>query len=104
MKSIRQLEKETVKSKQSAQELEDRTRIHEQRLEEAKQRMEKLEEEDRERCRKTAEILKEFEKNSSNGPFFESLLEILTNYQGTYQVLFFRYEYCSAMTLPISIT
>lgn len=90
LKSISQLEKETAKATETAQELEDRAKVQEQRLEEAKLRFEKIEQEDRERCKKTAELLREFEKNSCNGPFFQSLLEILINYQGNeLRTLFF---------------
>ena len=79
---MRQLEKENIRVKEHALELEKRTERQKYRLEQANQRMKKIEEEEEERCRKTAALLKEFEKNSANGPFFQSLLEILGNFQG----------------------
>lgn len=65
--------------------MEKRSKLHQYQVEQAQQRMQKLEEEDKERCRKTADILWEFKAKSCNGPFFDSLLEILTNYQGTFE-------------------
>ena len=82
LKTLRQLEKESGRAKEYAQELLDRTNIQEQRFEQAKLRMEKIEEEEKDRCRKTAELLKEFESHCASGPFFESLLGILSNFQG----------------------
>ena len=90
------MEKERLRAQESAKELEERAKVHEYRVEQAQIRMKKIEEEERERCRKTANLLKELENNSSKGPFFESLLDILLNYQGTnlflhYQTFFLAY-------------
>lgn len=82
LKSLRQLEIETLRAKELSVEMEKKTKVHEYRVEQAQQRMKQIEEDDQERCRKTAAILKEFEEQSGNGPFFESLLNILINYQG----------------------
>ena len=71
-----------MKAKEASAELKKKAKIHEYRLEQAKIKMKKIESDDRDRCRKTAEILKEFEKHSGNGPFFESLLNVLLNFQG----------------------
>ena len=76
------MEKDKIRSEEQAKEIEKRAEIQEYRLEQANLRMKKIEEEEEERCRQTAELLKEFEKNSCNGPFFKKLLEILVNYQG----------------------
>ena len=84
MRTLKQLEEETVRAKQKSLELEKRAKVEEYRLEQAKQRMEKIEEEEKERCHQTAEILKEFESKSGNSPFFESLLKILGNFQGIF--------------------
>ena len=66
--------------------MEKKSKVQEYRLEQAQQRMKQIEDEDKERCRKTAAILKEFEKQTGNGPFFQSLLDILINYQGNYTI------------------
>lgn len=79
---MRQLEKERLRAQQASMEREEKLKVHTYRLEEAQKRMAKIEEEEKERCSKTAEILKMFEQSSANGPFFNSLLEILTNFQG----------------------
>ena len=71
--------------------MEQRAQTQKYRLEQAEIRMKNIEEEEKARCRKTAEILKEFERKSCNGPFFESLLDILTNFQGNF--FFFIYIY-----------
>lgn len=84
LKTLRQLEKETLRAKEVSVDLEKRAEIHEYRVKQAQQRMQQIEDEDKERCIKTAALLKEFEKNSTSGPFFESLLSILVNYQGKY--------------------
>lgn len=81
------MEKETERAKKSSIDLEKKAKVQENRLEQARLRMDKIEAEDKERCQKTAAILKEFEKNSCNGPFFKSLLEILTNFQGKFKIL-----------------
>lgn len=82
LKSLDQLQKEAARAKERSFEIEQRTKVNEYRLEQAKSRMQKIEEEEKERCRKTADILKDFERKSCNGPFFQSLLAILTNFQG----------------------
>ena len=82
LKTLRQLEKERLRVQESAKELEERAKVQEYRLEQAKLRMQKIVDEDRERCKKTAALLKEFEQNSCKGPFFDSLLDILLNFQG----------------------
>ena len=82
LKTLRQLEKETIRAKELSEEMEKKAKIHESRVEQAQQRMKKIEDEDKERCLKTASLLKDFEKNSCKGPFFESLLSILVNFQG----------------------
>ena len=69
-----------------SKELENRAKQQEQRLEQSQLRMQSIEAEEREKCKKTAALLKEFEDNSGNGPFFESLLAILTNFQGIIKV------------------
>lgn len=84
LKTLHQLEKETQRANDSAKELKQRTQIHEYRLQQATEKMKKIEDDERERCKKTSDLLKEFEKNSANGPFFNSLLDILTNFQGIY--------------------
>lgn len=82
LRTLNQLEKETRRQKQSSIDLEKRVQVQEFRLEQATIRMEKIDEEEKMKCMKTSALLKEFEKASCNGPFFESLLNILTNYQG----------------------
>lgn len=44
--------------------------------------MKKIEKDEKDRCKKTAELLKAFEEESGNGPFFDSLQHILLNFQG----------------------
>ena len=89
LKSLRQLELETARAKEASVELEKKSKLHQYRVEQAEARMQKIEEEEKERCRKTAEILKKFQANSCNGPFFESLLDILTNFQGKTLIISF---------------
>ena len=84
LKSLSQLKKEHERAKKANHELEQRTKVQTYRLEQATMRMKKIEEEERERCKKTAELLKKFQQNSCNGPFFDSLLDLLTNFQGIY--------------------
>ena len=76
---------ETARAKEANLELEQRNKVQQYRLEQAQSRMNKIEEEEREKCRLTAEIIKKFEQNSCNGPFFESLLELLYNFQGKFK-------------------
>lgn len=87
LKSLNQLKVETARAQQASYEREKRIKVEKYRVEQAEIRMKNIEEEERERCRKTAKILKEFERKSCNGPFFEKLLEILTNYQGIVQCI-----------------
>lgn len=82
LKSLNQLEIETARAKQASLEMEKKNKVQKYRLEQAQARMRKIEEEEKERCRKTAEIFKKFQENSCNGPFFQSLIDILTNFQG----------------------
>ena len=82
MKTLHQLEKESLRVQESSKELEMRANQQEERLKEAKLRMQKIEDEEREKCKKTSAILKEFQKKTGNGPFFETLLDILLNFQG----------------------
>ena len=79
---MRQIAKEAARVKASSNELKKKAQVQEYRLEEATIRMRKIEADDKERCRKTAALLKDFEEKSGNGPFFESLLNLLINYQG----------------------
>ena len=73
-----------MRANESARKLEERAKWQEYRLEQASLKMKKIEEEEREKCKKTAALMKEFEKASDKSPFFERLLEILTNFQGIY--------------------
>lgn len=82
LRSIRQLQIDTKKAKEAAKELEAKRKVQEMRLEQAKIRIAKIESDEIEKCKKTAEVLKEFERKSSNAPFFESLLEVFNNFQG----------------------
>ena len=82
LKSLRQLKIETARAKEAHLAFEQRSKDQQYRLEQAQTRMKQIEEEEREKCRLTAEIIKKFEQNSCTGPFFESLLEILNNFQG----------------------
>lgn len=84
LKSMRQLQKEKIRAQQNADELEKRAKIQEYRIEQANLRMKKIEEEEKERCKQTADLLRELKEssNSCSGPFFEKLLGILTNFQG----------------------
>ena len=82
LRSLNQLAKESDKAKEMSKNIEKRAKVQEYRLEQANLKMKKIEADDKERCRKTASILKEFEEQSGNGPFFESLLNILLNFQG----------------------
>lgn len=84
LKSMKQLEEETARVKKANQEMEQRNKDQKYRLEQATIRIQKIEEEEREKCRKTAEILKQFEQQSTSGPFFTSLLDILNNFLGTF--------------------
>lgn len=81
LRSLRQLEIETSRVKQANLELEQRAKVQNYRLEQASSRLKKIEEEEREKCKLTAEIMKKFEQNSCSGPFFDSLREILNNFQ-----------------------
>lgn len=89
LKSMRQLEIETARLKQASVEMEQRNKDQQNRLEQAKARMKKIEEEEKERCKQTAEILKQFEQNSCTGPFFQSLLDIMNNFQGKIRLILF---------------
>lgn len=80
---MRQLEIETARVKQANQEMEQRTKDQKYRLDQAKTRLKQIEEEEKEKCKITADLLKQFEQNSTSGPFFKSLLEIMNNFQGT---------------------
>lgn len=82
MRTMQELEKEKQRAQKLSIDLEKRAKVDEYRLEQATLRMNKIEEEERAKCRKTAELLKEFEKQSGKGPFFESLLDILNNFLG----------------------
>lgn len=82
VKTLRQLAKENAKAQERSLELEKKAQVQEYRLEQASIKMKKIEEDDKDWCKKTAALLKEFEKKSGNGPFFESLLHILSNFQG----------------------
>lgn len=82
LKSLRQLAKENEKAKESSLDLQKRAEVQEYRLQQANKKMRKIEADEKDRCRKTAELLKEFEEESGNGPFFESLLNVLLNFQG----------------------
>lgn len=82
LKSLRQLAKENAKAREANLEIKRKTEVQEYRLEQANLQMKKIEETERDRCRKTAELLKEFEQHSGNGPFFESLINLLMNFQG----------------------
>lgn len=86
LKSLRQLEIEAARAKEASLQLEKKTKIHKYRAEQAELRMRNIEEEEKERCRKTAEIFKKFKSSSGSGPFFDNLLDILTNYQGMSQI------------------
>lgn len=79
---MRQLKKESLRAQDSSKDLEKRVKQQEERLEQAQLRMQSIEAEEKEKCKKTAAILKDFEAKSGNSPFFESLLAILTNFQG----------------------
>ena len=78
------MEIETARVQEANLEMEKRTKVQNYRLEQASARLKKIEEEEREKCRITAEIMKKFEQNSCSGPFFDSLLEIMNNFQGMY--------------------
>lgn len=82
LKSFDQLQMEANRAKERSLEVEKKTKVNAYRMEQAECRMRKIEEDEKDRCRKTAEILKDFERKSCNGPFFQSLLAILTNFQG----------------------
>lgn len=77
------MQKEAKRAKERSIEIEKQNKVNLYRVEQAEARMRKIEEDERDKCRKTAEILKEFERKSCKGPFFQSLLDILTNFQGT---------------------
>lgn len=81
---MRQLAKDNFKCQQAALEMEKKAKVQELRVEQANLRMKKIETEEIEKCRKTAALLKEFEANSCKGPFFDALLEILINFQGSF--------------------
>lgn len=82
LKTLDQLQKDNLRVKEIAKELEKKAKLQEERLEQAKLRMDAIEAEEKEKCKKTAAILKELETSSCKAPFFEALLEILTNFQG----------------------
>lgn len=82
MKTLHQLQQENLRVQETSKDLELRAKKQEERLEQAKLRLQKIEEDEREKCKKTTAILKDFQKKSGNGPFFESLLDILLNFQG----------------------
>ena len=82
LKTLGQLQKENRRAQESNKALEKESREQEARIEQAQLRMKHIEADEKERCQKTASILKDFTEKSGNGPFFESLLAILTNFQG----------------------
>ena len=82
LKTLKQLEKETLRAREASKHLEEKAEAEELRLEEAKIRMDRIVEDEKEHFNRTAEILRNFEKQSGNGPFFKSLLDILVNFQG----------------------
>lgn len=100
LKSLRQLEIETARARQASKDIEERNKVQKYQSEQARERMLKIEEEDRERCRKTAEIFKDFQKKTCNGPFFSSLLDILTNFQGT--IIFYYQDFLNFLTITTS--
>lgn len=89
LKSLSQISKENAKARQDSLEMTKRAKIAEQRLQQASIRMKKIEKDEKDRCKKTAALLKDFENESANGPFFDSLLHILLNFQGTHFFSFF---------------
>ena len=84
MRTLRELEKDTLRAQQHLLQIEKRNKIEEYRLDQANIWMQKIEEVEKEKCKKTAALLRDFEQKSTSGPFFESLLNILLNYQGTF--------------------
>ena len=78
-----------MRAEETAKDLEKRAKLHELRVEQANKRMQAIEAEEKERCKKTAALLKDLEKNSCQVPFFESLMEIMQNFQGTNETHYF---------------
>lgn len=82
LKSMRQLAKEKMKAQELSREMEKRAKVQEYRLEQANMKMSKIEAVERDKCRKTAALMKEFEDKCGKAPFFKGLFEILLNFQG----------------------
>ena len=78
---------DSFRIQETNQELEKKAKQQEERLQQAQLRMQAIEAEEKERCKKTAAIFKELEANSGKSPFFDSLLDILNNFQGKWYLM-----------------
>lgn len=85
LKTLGQLKKDNVKIHETTKDLERKAKKQEDRLQQAQLRIQAIEAEEKERCKKTAAILKEFETQSCKGPFFDALLDVLNNFQGKFK-------------------
>ena len=88
LKTLHQLRKETLMAQESSKEMEKRAKEQEYRLEQANLRMQAIEAEEKEKCRKTAALMKEFEANCGSSPFFQSLQDILNNFLSKFLFLY----------------
>lgn len=84
LKTLGQLKKDNVRVQENNKDLEKKAKAHEERLRQAQLRMQSIEAEEKDRCKKTAIIFKELETNSGQGPFFDSLMDVLNNFLGKY--------------------